>query len=122
MIAGDGFCAVRSQDQRGLRLARRARNDPASGETRLATNFEFNVGKHVAYFDATATARMLAVTPDARLCEERPGWYVAEREDKLFAGEVELGAPDCRLTYRFVRSYGKSGLSQTPWGLYRLAP
>ena len=90
----------------------------ASGETRLVSNFDFGVGKQVAYFDETEGAK-LELTPLSQICADEPLWFVAEREDKRFAGEVELGAPDCRLVYRFMRAYGESGLSQTPWGLYR---
>jgi hypothetical protein len=118
MLAGDVAAIVDFQAGKVSAWPEALETIRASGETRLASNFDFGIGKQVAYFD-TVNGANLALTPPARLCEEKPAWYVAEREDRLFAGEVALGAPDCRLAYRFARSFGESGLSQTPWGLYR---
>ena len=118
MLAGDVAALMEFQAAKASAWPDALAAIRASGETRLASNFDFGVGKQVAYFDRNEGAK-LEMTPQARLCGEKPGWYVVEREDRIFAPEVELGAPDCRLAYRFTRAFGESGLSQTPWGLYR---
>jgi len=92
-----------------------------SGDLAIASSFDFNVGRTVAFYNGTQTAP-LELVPRARLCERRPGWYVSELPtNDPAAAAVSLAGEGCEIRYALVGSYSRYTPGQPHWGLYRRA-
>jgi hypothetical protein len=87
----------------------------ASGDRRLASSDDFNVGKSVAHFNANRGAGLDLVAPD-RLCAEKPSWYVVETRGD---GEAEPALTLCQDRYLLESVFNRAIPSQLPWALYR---
>jgi hypothetical protein len=89
----------------------------ASGEPRLASNFDFNVGKQVDYFDLRRGAA-LDLVHGPELCARPPAWYVVEGAEPPTTS-IEVAGEGCRLSFELVGVYGRHLPDQLPWALYR---
>ncbi len=83
----------------------------------LASSHDFNVGKTIAWYNATRGAALDLAPPD-RLCEAKPGWYVLETRGD---GKAEEMLSLCATPYRLAGVFDEDVPSQLPWALYRRA-
>lgn len=92
----------------------------ASSDPRVATSFDFNVGRSLAFWNRFLGRPIEWVAKDD-LCSQRPGWYVEElRGDDADTTRLTLGG--CALHYDLQRVVGRATPWQSAWALYRLAP
>ena len=90
----------------------------ASGRTRLASSFDFNVAKHVDYFNLERGAD-LDLVPAGEICARQPSWYIVESPPLPAAPALEIEGGRCRLPFALIGVYGLHLPSQLPWALYR---
>ena len=90
----------------------------ASGETRLASNLDFNVGKEVDAFNRSRGAT-LDLVPAEALCARAPAWYVLESAQLPATPVLTVEGAGCRLTFALQGVYDEHIPSQTPWALYQ---
>lgn len=94
----------------------------SSDDRSIASSFDLNVGRSVAYFNGTRAGRLEMIPPGA-VCRRGPGWFVLETGGKGEAApHIEIGQPDCRLGYDLAGVYDRDIPDQLPWGLYRRQP
>jgi len=113
----DAVSVARFQDGKAATWADALAAIQASGELRLASGFDFNVGKQVDYFNLRRGAA-LDLVPTTALCAQPPAWYIVEGAQPPRAA-IEVAGEGCRLPFALVGFYGQHLPDQLPWALYR---
>ncbi len=117
ILTGDALSVARFQASKRAVWTDALATIAASGEPRLASSLDFNVGKEVDYFNWRRGAA-LDLVPAAEVCAREPAWYVLESAEPA-AATVTMEGPGCRLSFAFQGVYGLHLPSQTAWALYR---
>jgi hypothetical protein len=119
-LAADASAIARMQDGKSAPWTEALATIANSGDPRLASSFDFNVGKSVAWFNRTRGTQ-LDLEPVAGLCEGKPTWYIREIPGDIAPYPTQiLGGAACRLSYALSGVYDAHIPSQSPWALYRL--
>ncbi len=118
LLVGDAASIARFQEGKAKTWPDALTAVLASGETRLASNFDFNVVKYVDYFNLQRGAN-LDLVPASEICARRPAWYVVESPPLPAAPTLAIEGEGCRLEFALQRVYDQHLPSQLPWALYR---
>ena len=115
-LAGDGAALARLNAGEAAPWTDALERIADSPDRTLSTSHDFNVGKSVAYFNATRGAGLVLI-PAEQMCAEPPAWRIVETRGDGKA-EPEL-TTDCGLSYRLEGVFDRDVPSQLPWALYR---
>ncbi len=119
-LVGDAHLFAQLQASKASSWVQALDRIAASADPRLASNYDFNVGKSVAYYNLTH-ARPVQLAPQGDLCALKPAWFVVEMQNGPTADpEFDVAAGDCRLAYRLNGIFDRHATSQLPWALYEL--